>query len=135
MGKSFATVFTLERLFSCMNSFVFLEVVFELESFSTMTAFEFPQVRSVRMVGHVSLQLVEGRELFAAKRAGHICIFWMISVHVALQQGESREGPSAVAGDVGGGLEPTHPGRGTGESRAKERGRQGAVFVKRADNT
>ena len=53
-----------------MNSFVLLEVVFELESFSTMTAFEFPQVRSVRMVGHVSLQLVEGRELFAAKRAG-----------------------------------------------------------------
>ena len=67
--------------------------------------------------------------------AYHICIFWMISVHVALQQGESREGPSAVAGDVGGGLEPTHPGRGAGESRAKERGRQGAVFVKRADNT
>jgi len=118
-----------------MNSFVLLEVVFELESFSTMTAFEFPQVRSVRMVGHVSLQLVEGRELFAAKRAGHVSIFWMISIHVSLQQGQGREGSTTVAGDVGGGLKTTYSGGRAGQARSQEGRGQGAVFVKRADST
>ena len=70
MGKSFPTIFTLKWLLSSMNSFVLLEVVFKFESFAAMAALKFSQVRTVCMVGHVPLKLVEGRELLTADSAG-----------------------------------------------------------------
>ena len=47
-----------------------LQVMFELESFATMTAFELSQVWPVCVVGHVSLEFVESWKLFAAQTAG-----------------------------------------------------------------
>ena len=70
MGESFATVLALEWLLASVNALVLLQVMLELESFATMRALELSQVRPVRMVGHVPLELVKGGELFAAQTAG-----------------------------------------------------------------
>ena len=43
MGKPFGTVVTNKRFFSWMNSYVFFEVVFEFERFSTFRTLEFAQ--------------------------------------------------------------------------------------------
>ena len=52
-----------------MDSLVLLQVMLELESFAAVAALELPEVGAVRVVAHVSLQLVEGGELFAAQTA------------------------------------------------------------------
>ena len=59
----------LERLFSGMYSLMLLEVMFELESLSTVGTFELPEVWSVRMIRHVSLEFVEAGELFGTQGA------------------------------------------------------------------
>ena len=64
MRESLVAVLALERLLSCVDSLVFLQVMFEFESLATVTTFEFTQVRAVLVVGHVSLKFVEGWELF-----------------------------------------------------------------------
>ena len=52
-----------------MDPLVLLQVMLELESFAAVTALELPEVGAVRVVAHVSLQLVEGGELLAAQTA------------------------------------------------------------------
>ena len=64
MRESLVAVFTLKRLLSCVDALVLLQVMFEFESLATVTTFEFAQVWTVLVVGHVSLKLVEGWELF-----------------------------------------------------------------------
>ena len=64
MRESLVAVFTLKRLLSCVDALVLLQVMFEFESLATVTTFEFPQVWTVLVIGHVSLKLVEGWELF-----------------------------------------------------------------------
>ena len=66
MGEPLATVLALKRLLSGVNPLMLLQMMFELESFATVLALEFPKVRAVCMIGHVSLELVECRKLLAA---------------------------------------------------------------------
>ena len=64
MRESLVAVLALERLLSCVDSLVLLQVMFEFESLAAVATFEFTQVRPVLVVGHVALELVEGWELF-----------------------------------------------------------------------
>ena len=93
-----------------MDSLMLLQVMFELESLAAVTALELPEVGSVLVVGHVSLQLVVGGEMLGTLCAGHAGVLWVVCAHVSLQGREGGEGPGAVAGDVGGGAQadPEH---------------------------
>ena len=64
MREPLVAILTLKRLFSRVDPLVLLQVMFEFESLATVATFEFTQVRAVLVVGHVSLKLVEGWELF-----------------------------------------------------------------------
>ena len=64
MAESLVAVFALKRLLACMNSLVLLQVMFEFESFAAVATLELAQVRSVLVVSHMPLKLVEGWELF-----------------------------------------------------------------------
>ena len=44
-------------------------MMFEFKSFATVAAFKLSQIWAIRMVGHVTLQFVEGWKLFAAQGA------------------------------------------------------------------
>jgi len=66
MRKTFSTMFAFKRFLSRVNSFVLLQMVLEFKGFSTFPALEFPQVWTVIMIGHVSLQLCQVGELFGA---------------------------------------------------------------------
>ena len=70
MGKPFATILALKRFLSGVDSLVLLQVMFELESFATMTTFKLSQVWAICVIGHVSLEFVESWKLFAAQTAG-----------------------------------------------------------------
>ena len=69
MREPLATILAFKRLLPCVDPLVLLQMVLELESLATVLAFEFSQLGAVSMVGHVSLQFVECRKLFAAHTA------------------------------------------------------------------
>ena len=69
MGEPLVAVLALERLLPRVDPLVLLQVMLELESFAAVAALELPEVGAVRVVAHVSLQLVEGGELLAAQTA------------------------------------------------------------------
>ena len=64
MREPLVAILTLKRLLSRVDPLVLLQVMFEFESLATVATFEFAQVWSVLVVGHVPLKLVEGWELF-----------------------------------------------------------------------
>ena len=64
MREPLVAILTLKRLFSRVDPLVLLQVMFEFESLATVATFEFAQVWSVLVVGHVPLKLVERWELF-----------------------------------------------------------------------
>ena len=70
MGEPLTTDLALEGFLSRVNPLVLLQMMFELEGLAAVTTFEFPQVRSVLVVGHVAHQLLQVGELLAAESAG-----------------------------------------------------------------
>ena len=64
MREPLVAILTLKRLLCRVDPLVLLQVMFEFESLATVAAFEFAQVGSVLVVGHVPLKLVERWELF-----------------------------------------------------------------------
>ena len=64
MREPLVAILTLKGLLSRVDPLVLLQVMFEFESLATVATFEFAQVWSVLVVGHVPLKLVERWELF-----------------------------------------------------------------------
>ena len=130
MREPLVAILTLKGLLSRVDPLVLLQVMFEFESLATVATFEFTQVRAVLVVGHVSLKLVEGWELFRAHGARHVCVLGVVGAHVTLEGGKGGEVATTVAGDVGGRLDadPVQvgdggDGGGDGEAGVGEHGR------------
>ena len=131
--QPFAAILALEGLLPGVDPLVLLQVMLELESFAAVTALELPEVGAVRVVAHVSLQLVEGGELLGAHGARDVGVLRVVGAHVPLEGGEGGEVAAAVAGDVGGRLQvAVQVGDRVGDREAgvgQQGGREGTKLV------
>ena len=133
MGEPLVAVLALERLLPRVDPLVLLQVMLELESLAAVATFEFTQVWTVLVVGHVALQLVEGGELLGAHGARDVGVLGVVGAHVPLEGGERGEVAAAVAGDVGGRLQvAVQVGDRVGDREAgvgQQGGREGTELV------
>ena len=120
MGEPLVAVFALKRLLPSVDPLVLLQMMLELESLAAVATFEFTQVWTVLVVGHVALQLVEGGELLGAHGARDVGVLRVVGAHVTLKGRKGGEVATTVAGDVGGRLDanPVQVGDGGGDGEA-----------------